>query len=123
MTATDWVGTILTVVIFVLMVVAYVYAYRPKNKEKLEQRKYLLDDGEQLDLSSNESNFFIEGGPFQTRIEDQNYVMASYDFNLVLNRIIETLELPYGEPWAMYCHPFQVVEGLYTDLPVPDYFP
>jgi len=82
-----------------------------------------FDDGEQLDLSSNESNFFIEGGPFQTRIEDQNYVMASYDFNLVLNRIIETLELPYGEPWAMYCHPYPVVEGLYTDLPIPDYFP
>lgn len=65
----------------------------------------------------------VEVGPFQTRIEDQNYVMASYDFNLVLNRIIETLELPYGEPWAIYCHPFPVVEGLYTDLPVPDYFP
>lgn len=49
MTTTDWVGTVLTVVIFVLMVVAYVYAYRPKNKEKLEERKYLLDDGEQLE--------------------------------------------------------------------------
>ncbi|RDE24298.1 cbb3-type cytochrome c oxidase subunit 3 [Motiliproteus coralliicola] len=54
MTATDWVGTILTVVIFVLMVVAYVYAYRPKNKEKLEDRKFQLDDGERLD--SGEKN-------------------------------------------------------------------
>ena len=82
-----------------------------------------FDDGWQLDLSSNWSNFFLEGGPFQTRLEDQNYVMASYNFNLVLNRIIETLELPYGEPWAMSCHPYPVVEGLYTDLPIPDYFP
>jgi len=49
MTATDWVGTILTVVIFILMVIAYVYAYRPANKETLEQRKYLLDDDEQLE--------------------------------------------------------------------------
>jgi cytochrome c oxidase cbb3-type subunit 4 len=49
MTASDWVGMILTLVIFVLMVIAYVYAYRPKNKEKLEARKYLLDDGERLD--------------------------------------------------------------------------
>ena len=49
MTASDWVGMILTLVIFVLMVIAYVYAYRPKNKEKLEARKYLLDDGEPLD--------------------------------------------------------------------------
>ena len=54
MTATDWVGTVLTVVIFVLMVVAYVYAYRPKNKDKLEERKFLLDDGERLD--SGEKN-------------------------------------------------------------------
>ncbi|WP_421863940.1 cbb3-type cytochrome c oxidase subunit 3 [Motiliproteus sp.] len=54
MTATDWVGTILTVVIFVLMVVAYVYAYRPKNKEKLEDRKFQIDDGERLD--SGEKN-------------------------------------------------------------------
>ncbi|MEH6822863.1 MAG: cbb3-type cytochrome c oxidase subunit 3 [Motiliproteus sp.] len=49
MTASDWFGMILTVVVFVLMVIAYVYAYRPKNKEKLEARKYLLDDGERLD--------------------------------------------------------------------------
>ncbi|MFT6915986.1 MAG: cytochrome c oxidase cbb3-type subunit 4 [Motiliproteus sp.] len=49
MTPHDWVGMILTLVIFVLMVIAYVYAYRPKNKEKLEARKYLLDDGEPLD--------------------------------------------------------------------------
>ncbi|MEH6471699.1 MAG: cbb3-type cytochrome c oxidase subunit 3 [Halopseudomonas sp.] len=54
MTASDWVGMILTVVIFVLMVIAYIYAYRPKNREKLEARKYLLDDGEQLD--SGEKN-------------------------------------------------------------------
>lgn len=79
-------------------------------------------NGEPLNLSSNWSNFFIEGGPFQTHIGDQNYVMASYDFNLALNRLIETLELPYGEPWAMYCHAFPVAEGLFTDLPVPDYF-
>ncbi|WP_210394910.1 cbb3-type cytochrome c oxidase subunit 3 [Motiliproteus sediminis] len=49
MTATDWVGTILTVVIFILMVIAYVYAYRPGNKAKLEERKYLVDDDERLD--------------------------------------------------------------------------
>lgn len=54
MTGHDWVGTILTVVVFVLMVIAYVYAYRPKNKEMLEARKYQLDDGEQLD--SGEKN-------------------------------------------------------------------
>lgn len=42
MTATDWVGTILTVVIFVLMVVAYFQVFRPRNRESLESRKHML---------------------------------------------------------------------------------
>jgi cytochrome c oxidase cbb3-type subunit 4 len=41
MTATDWVGTILTVVIAVLMVVAYFQVFRPKNRESLESRKHI----------------------------------------------------------------------------------
>ena len=45
MTTNDWIGTILTVVIFLLMVVAYVYALRPKNREKLEDQRFIpLDD-------------------------------------------------------------------------------
>ena len=45
MTTNDWIGTILTVVIFLLMVVAYAYALRPKNREKLEQKRFIpLDD-------------------------------------------------------------------------------
>jgi hypothetical protein len=83
----------------------------------------IFDDGEQLDLSSNWSNFYMEGGPFQTRLEGQNYVMATHEFNIALNKIIDKLELPYGETMAMYCNPFPVAEGLFTDLPIPDYFP
>jgi cytochrome c oxidase cbb3-type subunit 4 len=41
MTATDWFGTIFTVVIFVLMVVAYFQVFRPKNRESLESRKHI----------------------------------------------------------------------------------
>ena len=45
MTTNDWIGMILTVVIFLLMVVAYVYALRPKNREKLEKNRFIpLDD-------------------------------------------------------------------------------
>ncbi len=53
MTASDWIGTILTVVIFLLMVVAYFQIFRPKNRDKLEARKNIpfeedeLDSGEQ----------------------------------------------------------------------------
>jgi len=47
MTATDWFGTILTVVIFLLMVGLFVHVLRPKNREKFESRKYIpLDEDE-----------------------------------------------------------------------------
>ena len=50
MTATDWVGTILTVVVFLLTVGLYVYVLRPKNREKFESRKHLpLDDDDLID--------------------------------------------------------------------------
>lgn len=54
MTTTDWVGTILTVVIFLLMVGLYVYVLRPKNREKFESKKFIpLDDEE---IKSGEKN-------------------------------------------------------------------
>ncbi|MEW7980714.1 MAG: cbb3-type cytochrome c oxidase subunit 3 [gamma proteobacterium symbiont of Phacoides pectinatus] len=50
MTTSDWVGMIITVVIFLLMVVAYVYVLRPSNKEKLESYKHIpMDDDERKD--------------------------------------------------------------------------
>ncbi len=54
MTTSDWVGMILNVVIFLLMVGVYLYALRPKNRDRLEARKYIpLDDEE---LSNGENN-------------------------------------------------------------------
>lgn len=45
MTAEDWFGTILTVVVFILMVIVYFWALNPKNKEELEShRNMLLED-------------------------------------------------------------------------------
>jgi len=45
MTTNDWIGLIMTVVAFVLMVIVYFYALRPKNKEKLEQNRFIpMDD-------------------------------------------------------------------------------
>jgi len=41
MTTNDWIGTILTVVIFVAMVVAYFQVFRPKNREKLESKRHI----------------------------------------------------------------------------------
>jgi cytochrome c oxidase cbb3-type subunit 4 len=44
MTTTDWIGTILTVVIFVLMIVAYFQVFRPKNRDKLESKRFIPFD-------------------------------------------------------------------------------
>ena len=45
MTTNDWIGTILTVVVFLLMVGLYVYVLRPKNRDRFESRRFLpLDD-------------------------------------------------------------------------------
>lgn len=44
MTLSDWIGLIVTVGIFLLMVLAYVYVFHPKNKEKLESQRHLPDD-------------------------------------------------------------------------------
>jgi cytochrome c oxidase cbb3-type subunit IV len=47
MTGNDWLGLVLTVIIFVLMVVVYFWALRPKNKDSLEShRTMLMDDDE-----------------------------------------------------------------------------
>ncbi len=54
MTVTDWVGTILTVVIFLLMVGLYVYALRPKNREKLESKRFIPLDEDRIE--SGEDN-------------------------------------------------------------------
>lgn len=42
MTTNDWIGTILTVVTFVAMVVAYFQVFRPKNRDKLEANRFIL---------------------------------------------------------------------------------
>jgi cytochrome c oxidase cbb3-type subunit IV len=46
MTSQDWAGLIITLVTFVLMVIAYFYVFHPKNKDKLEAQKYLFMDDE-----------------------------------------------------------------------------
>jgi len=57
MTLNDWVGTILTVVIFLLMLVAYFQVFRPKNRERLESKKHILFD------EDRENNGDNDGGP------------------------------------------------------------
>ena len=51
MTFKDWIGLIITVAIFFLMIWAYVHTFNPKNKEKLESQRYLLDDDDDTEDS------------------------------------------------------------------------
>ena len=45
MTLHDWIGMIITVAVFFLMIWAYVHVFNPKNKDKLESYRHLpLDD-------------------------------------------------------------------------------
>lgn len=49
MTTNDWVGLIMTVVAFILMVIVYFYALRPKNREKLEKNRFIPMDDDATD--------------------------------------------------------------------------
>lgn len=54
MTLNDWIGTIVTVGIFFLMIWAYVYTFHPKNKEKLESHRNIpIDDDEGFDTEKH----------------------------------------------------------------------
>ena len=55
MTLHDWIGMIVTVGVFLLMVVAYVYVFRPSNKEKLESQRHIpLEEDDRFDTEEKE---------------------------------------------------------------------
>ena len=49
MTTNDWIGLTMTVVAFILMVIVYFYALRPKNRDKLEQNRFIPMDDDATD--------------------------------------------------------------------------
>jgi cbb3-type cytochrome oxidase subunit 3 len=49
MTTKDWIGLTMTVVAFLLMVIVYFYALRPKNREKLEKNRFIPLDDDAID--------------------------------------------------------------------------
>ncbi len=54
MTLNDWIGTILTVVVALLLVVAYVYVFRPKNREKLESRRFIPMEEDKIETGEKD---------------------------------------------------------------------
>ncbi|MGF1507836.1 MAG: NAD-dependent epimerase/dehydratase family protein [Anaerolineae bacterium] len=55
-----------------------------------------LADGSTLDLATHESNCFFFGGPWQTTLNEQTYIMLSPDFIVALGEIWQTAERRTG---------------------------
>jgi cytochrome c oxidase cbb3-type subunit IV len=49
MTTNDWIGLSMTVVTFLLMIIVYFYALRPKNRDKLEKNRFIPMDDDATD--------------------------------------------------------------------------
>ena len=60
-------------------------------------------DGAQLDLTTGGSNFLNLGGPWQMKIDNQNYVQFSFGFVDAIGDLTDALNLPYGSPAGMVC--------------------
>lgn len=57
MTLQDWLGLIVTVVVFLLMIGLYVYVFHPSNKERLEAQRHIpLDDI----LEKDEKDLYVD---------------------------------------------------------------
>jgi cytochrome c oxidase cbb3-type subunit 4 len=41
MTLPDWIGVIMTVLVFLIMIGLYVFVFLPSNKDKLEAQRYI----------------------------------------------------------------------------------
>jgi len=53
MTGNDWFYTIFSVIILILMTIAYAYALNPKNKAHLESQKNALFEDDQTNFGEN----------------------------------------------------------------------
>ena len=61
-----------------------------------------FEDGTQLALVTNESNFLFYGGPWQVTIDEQMYMQYSPDFLIAVLELVEALQLPEGFPSVIY---------------------
>ncbi|MGE5155743.1 MAG: cbb3-type cytochrome c oxidase subunit 3 [Bdellovibrio bacteriovorus] len=54
MTTNDWIGLTITVVVFLLMIVAYFQVFRPKNRDRLESKKHIpFEEDNELNGENN----------------------------------------------------------------------
>lgn len=74
-------------------------------------------DSTTLNLTSD-SNFIPIGGPWETEIEQQNYILFSTAFISALDKVITSMKLPYGQPAAWTCFGDEVFDKAFPLHPV-----
>ena len=53
MTLNDWIGTSVTVIIFLLMVGAYLYTFKKGNRERLEAHRFIIMNEDSSEKEDN----------------------------------------------------------------------
>jgi hypothetical protein len=67
-------------------------------------------DGLVLTIKTNQSNFFNAGGPWFMRVNDQNYIQYSSALVTAVTDLFDALNLPLGQPYAMFCEEVETFE-------------
>jgi hypothetical protein len=72
-------------------------------------------DGSVVELVTNGSNILTLGGPWQATISGSNYVQLSSSFAEALYLLVMGLDLPLGEPAAMFCFPAPIFTTVFGE--------
>ena len=70
MTQHDWVGLIMTIAVFFVMVGLYAYVFHPSNKKRFEDQRYIPLDDESDHFNQNHKQT-PEHSPKHARMEEQ----------------------------------------------------
>lgn len=77
------------------------------------QVKITFADGAQITLNTLRSNLISFGGPWQTRIDGQDYIQFSDALSRAFYSLFYQLELIPGQPYATYCHDIDPLSLVY----------
>lgn len=72
-------------------------------------------DGSIVTATTNGSNFFPFGGPWQVEISGQPYVQISSALAKAVYELVTQMQLPLGQPAAMSCFPVPVFDQVYGE--------
>ena len=73
----------------------------------------VFTDGSTISLVTEGSNILWFGGPWQTTIDGSAYMQLSSDFAFALGQLITTMEMPLGQPAAMFCFQEPIIQTVF----------